>query len=352
MDDINFTVLENLLKSNNRKIQPVKPNKAQEVIEEQNRLLANFCRSLSYYSYDETSCDYYDPQKSKELLEDFAKLNNNGRIYYSVLYNNISSVINEKVKSELHAAVGDRFNKKDISKISSRSISIVRNQVFDIFENNLQALKLVLMNEHNIEESNLLDTQMKIFQRIYDHFNLLRQEFDLIETQTQVLVNEAKEDINTDINENIKPRIAKELHKEFDGMAKDYVTILGIFASIVFAFSAGTDIFKGVFSVIGNSSHFTVLILLIVGFILLNLINLLVKYVFFLTSSNRVNNIEFPIDSVNLMVLGGIVVDLALWMMQANGEWYIPFSNSFIFWVLIVIGLILLVASFMKKGKN
>ena len=98
-------------------------------------------------------------------------------------------------------------------------------------------------------------------------------------------------------------------------MAKNYITILGIFASIVVSFVAGivfsTSVLEHMHSV---SIYRLIFVILLLSLILMNVINLLVVYIFKITCKLD----EFPIEKYNIIICVLMVLVFACWVFQVH----------------------------------
>lgn len=163
------------------------------------------------------------------------------------------------------------------------------------------------------KDSTMLDAY-KITVKLWDHIHLaIRQEAAIIE-------------MLADATQKTSQRLTKEFTEEIErhgkAMEKEYITILGIFASIVLTFVGGIAFSTSVLENI-NSISFWRLILVIdfLGYILISIINLLVKYIFNL---NRTKQVNFHMGLVSLAcaaigaisILGGIVDTLGYHLMM------------------------------------
>lgn len=202
-------------------------------------------------------CGEYSPAKTIESINDYIKAGER------IIYSEITSVIYAMSPEEQ-----------------------------GIFNSNLEALMNYALNEESQTPQLMQDTVI----RLWDHVHLAMRQAGNVKEVLEKSTLDAKQSVYD------------ELYKEFKGIEKEYITILGIFASIIISFVAGITFST---SVLENMHHVgiyrLVLVILLIAFVLLNSINLLVRYIFHL---NKAENCEFPMRQVNLIfaVLLGLLV--------------------------------------------
>ena len=159
------------------------------------------------------------------------------------------------------------------------------------FNTNLESLMTFVLSKDSAVSVDVQDSVI----RLWDHVHLAMRQ-----------VGNAKEILEKSTAET-KEKLYNELYSEFKGIEKEYITILGIFASIIISFVAGitfsTSVLENMHSV---SIYRLALVILLIAFVLLNCINLLIRYIFRL---NKADDIKFPIWQLNLIlaVLLGLV---------------------------------------------
>ena len=101
-----------------------------------------------------------------------------------------------------------------------------------------------------------------------------------------------------------------------DEMQKQYITILGIFASIVLAFTGGIAFSTSVLENIANASIYrTILIAVVLAFVLTNIIYILTRFIMEIVNKKK-EKIKYPKYMIVLNVIYGILVlgVLLCWM--------------------------------------
>ena len=207
------------------------------------RKINGICKALSMNTQN------YDPQKTvnniKAYIETSDKLD---RILYSEISNYVFSL-----------------------EMSKRGI----------FATNLEKLLLYSLNDDN-EISNDIK---KIIVKIYDHCQLALHQ---IENTNNIFANSIEES-------------KSDLQKQIKGIEKEYISILGIFAAVVLTFVGGITFSTSVLKNISAVSIFRLLLVIdFLAFILINVIYVLVKFIF---KINENNTELFDIKTINSMLM-------------------------------------------------
>ena len=188
-------------------------------------------------------------------------------------------------------------------KISRILYSEISNFLFNLSEEkratflgNLEKLLIYSMDKNITISSDALNVIVKI----YDHSQL---------------VNYQIENINSTFNNSIS-NAKIDLHKEIKGIEKEYISILGIFASIILAFVGGITFSSSVLQNIGTVSIYRLLLVTtILGFVLVNVIWLLLKFISMINDKDiKIFKIE-TFDKICLIFIG---VLLLAWIFNIN----------------------------------
>lgn len=222
------------------------------------RKINGICKALSMNTQN------YDPQKTvnniKAYIETSDKLD---RILYSEISNYVFSL-----------------------EMSKRGI----------FATNLEKLLLYSLNDDN-EISNDIK---KIIVKIYDHCQLALHQ---IENTNNIFANSIEES-------------KSDLQKQIKGIEKEYISILGIFAAVVLTFVGGITFSTSVLKNISAVSIFRLLLVIdFLAFILINVIYVLVKFIF---KINENNTELFDIKTINIACLCIAVFVIISWLFNAN----------------------------------
>ena len=167
----------------------------------------------------------------------------------------------------------------------------------DILAQNMQAIKDGYVPTNKDENGKLIDISKEII-KLYDHTNLDIGRINYTkritgETQsqlanTQVLIDDLKQKFDksekaskasTEQLRQESEKLKTEVHDAQKKMQNEYITILGIFTSIVFAFVGGMTFSSSVLENIDKSSAYrTLAIVFILGIVLINLVWLLIDF--------------------------------------------------------------------------
>lgn len=204
---------------------------------------------------------------------------------------------------------------KSTNKLDRLLYSEISNYVYslEMFERGIFATNVEKLLLYSLDDENdVSEDCKKIIVKIYDHFQLALHQ---IENANNIFANSIEE--------------AKEnLQNQIRGIEKEYISILGIFAAIVLAFVGGITFSTSVLQNISAVSVFRLLLIVdFLAFVLINVIYLLVKFIF---TINEKNVKMFNIKTLNGMciIIAGIIV--ISWALNAN---QIPgFVSQFLPW--------------------
>lgn len=145
-------------------------------------------------------------------------------------------------------------------------------------------------------------------EKLYDHVNLEVSRIQYTHNISQNWISQGK-----DLYDKIS-----NINKRADDMQREYITILGIFSSIVIAFVSGLVFSSSVLNNIDKVSIYRLtFVVLGIAMVLFNLVNLLLE---FLKSINKFSvNTPEPnrgapmIAIINMVIVMLMLVDIALW---------------------------------------
>lgn len=188
----------------------------------------------------------------------------------------------------------------------------------DILGQNLAEIRKGYRAQNTKQDGVLVDISDSI-RKLYDHVSLdiarmgysdaadrvVSQESSIKDIQSQIaLLNAQSSAINTQINEKLN---------EVKGIQKEYIAILGIFASVVLAFTGGIAFSASVFQNLHLSNIYRiVLIALILGVVLINVLYGLFYYIDRIVNG-RENKSVAPLWIANVLFLLLIIGTIACW---------------------------------------
>ncbi|MGF0032360.1 hypothetical protein ACQRBN_05275 [Bariatricus sp. SGI.154] len=194
-----------------------------------------------------------------------------------------------------YIASSNKLDRILYSEISNYVFSLEMTQR-GIFATNLEKLLLYSLDENN----NVAEDSKKLIVKIYDHFQLALHQIENVNNIFANSIEEAKEN----------------LQKEVKGVEKEYISILGIFASIVLAFVGGITFSTSVLQNISAVSIFRLLLVIdFLAFVLINIIYILVKFIF---TINEKNAKLFNVKALNITCLVIALVIIVAWLFNAN----------------------------------
>lgn len=161
------------------------------------------------------------------------------------------------------------------------------------FATNVENLMIYALDKKDISED-----CRKIIIKIYDHCQLALYQIENV----QNILGASIEDTKVNLKDEIR------------GIEKEYISILGIFASIVLAFVGGITFSSSVLQNIGNVSIYRLLmVVLILACVLVNLIWMLVH---FIVQTNGKNIKIFEIRIFNLVCVAMALLIVCAWGMN------------------------------------
>ncbi len=216
----------------------------------------------------------------------------------------------EKTIASIKDYIESKDNKERIlySEISSFIFGLNENQR-GTFASNIEKLLLYSLNEKN----NVDEDCNKIVIKIYDHFHLALHQVENVKSILSSGVEDAKDSIKKDVK----------------GIEKEYITILGIFASVVLTFVGGVTFSSSVLQNIDSISIYRLLIVIdLLAVILSNVIYILVKFIC------QINDKEIKIFKVTLLnVVYGCIAFIVIvaWIIDAHS--LSEFVRQFFPWI-------------------
>ncbi len=163
--------------------------------------------------------------------------------------------------------------------------------------------------------------------KLYDHVNLdiariaysdaadrrISGESSLENLQSQINLLQSELQKAQEIKENyeITERKIIDVEEKLENSQKEYITILGIFASVVLAFTGGIAFSTSVLNNIARASIYrTVSISLVIGFVLINTLFGLFYYLNLLVSKKKR---VFPLVVSNIMIIVFLIFTIIAW---------------------------------------
>lgn len=185
----------------------------------------------------------------------------------------------------------DKLERILYSEISNYIYSLEMEQR-GIFATNVEKLLLYSLDEKNHVGA---DTK-KIIVKIYDHFQLAISQIENANNIFAASIEDAK----------------VKLQQQVKGVEREYISILGIFASIVLAFVGGITFSTSVLQSISAASIYRLLLTIdFLAFVLINTIYILVKFIFTINDKDAK---LFKIEKLNRTCLIIAIVVIGSWL--------------------------------------
>lgn len=216
---------DKLLKTEESNARKVAKNKSNSDSNINKNYMRQICNSLSD--------DDYDPQKTVEIIQDYLEYDKDSmRLMYSELSNHLFSIFkNEKYESDYNFNIDKLYN-------------------------------------YAMNDANMCGDCRKIIIKLFDHSSLVSYQITGIEK------------IAEEISEKVAEKNKETLMDSMKDSEKQYITILGIFASIVLAFTGGIAFSTSVLSNIDKASIYRlVFVTSLLGFMLFNTICVMFEFV-------------------------------------------------------------------------
>lgn len=223
----------------------------------------------------------------------------------------------EEYEKRLKAIYSSENFRHKYSQITSYLLTIKKenkNEAFGFISHNISKI----YNEIN-EDSTLKQQILKLS----DHINLeilrikdintFKKEFQQAEKNLKKTKTKIKK-MECEAKETIKE--ISNLNDEVKSSRKEYITILGIFASIILAFVAGLTFTNSVLSNINNGSIYRLLFITsLIGFFITNMLHHLYKFIKNINrSDNKQENFDWTIIIFNTIVVVIMLCIFLTWL--------------------------------------
>lgn len=201
-----------------------------------------------------------------------------------------------------YITTSDKIDRILYSEISSYIFSL------DISDRGIFATNAEYLLYYSLNDGNQIDEDVrKIIIKIYDHSQLVLYQVENAKSIFSDSIKDAKDDLN----------------KEIKGIEKEYISILGIFASIILAFVGGITFSSSVLQNMSGVSIYRLLLVIdFLTFALSNVIYLLVKFIVYINekhiypSKNRIKFIRIEILNTACAIIAVII--LIAWLFNAQ----------------------------------
>lgn len=252
------------------------------IFEASRKFIKDVCNSLA------VSTSEYDAKKTFDIIRDYqGQKDKLPRIFYYSLTNNIyraDSVTKEKIDQNITNLGTKVFHDYLLKKEDS-----VDESLFEVYAGD-----------------ELDDKAAEVFFKIFDHINLAEFQMERIRNETKELYKNAQS-----VADKFHSRV-EEVEKKLDKSQREYVAILGIFASIVTVSMGGINYVSSVFNALQEVTALPTLIGLttIIGMVVISLAGIMTNLIFQMTGKQWVWEV-IVVPATSLAVVGSIMYWLA-----------------------------------------
>ena len=252
----------------------------------------------------------------KKILEELSSSQNLEKSDIKQYHSNLTKVYCDGFR-HLYSEVFSYIT--EIDNTTDKSLEVLMQNMRFIYEENLE----LLVRELSPETQNA-KCYSKI-RKLYDHINLdisrLRYMRAIAEThekdkkELSETIARTKKDVS-DISEHALGSL-KEVSAKIDRMQREYISILGIFASIVLTFVSGMIFSSSVLQNIHNATIYRLsFVIVLLGFILVNILALLMNFVRDIVYPDRKN--FFYVKNLNYCMLFVFIVIILAWLFDVS----------------------------------
>ncbi len=204
------------------------------------------------------------------------------------------------------------------------------NGSLDVLGQNIKLIRQGYQKKNKSHDGEFKDIEANI-RKLYDDLNieiarLLSDEADTWKFSQENKIRQLNEEINSFRNE-LRDSQAQldETRNTMENAQKEYIAILGIFAAVVLAFTGGITFSTSVLQNMHQASIYRVLsVVVLLGFVLVNTLFILFKFIQRLTRAGAENSIsiKFPIifNAVVVLLLLSIVLSWAFGVVEYRDE--------------------------------
>lgn len=184
----------------------------------------------------------------------------------------------------------------------------------EILSQNMELVRKGYKPMNRDKNGKLIDIGMSV-NKLYGHINLDIARINYFKKTEMRSYDELQKVMRTTKELEEKTEDMKDAVEKVDEMQKQYITILGIFASIVLAFTGGIAFSTSVLENIGNASIYRVILIATgLAFVLLNIIYVLTRFVQEIAKKNT-DEIKYPVymKTLNGVCIAAVIVVIVCW---------------------------------------
>lgn len=189
----------------------------------------------------------------------------------------------------------------DSNKLDRVLYSEISSYIFSLdvsqracFISNAEKLLFYSLDDNHI----ISDDCRKLIIKIFDHSQLALHQIENVKNIFGEEIENAKNDLYTEIK----------------GIEKNYISILGIFASIILAFVGGITFSSSVLQNIDKASTYRLIfVIIILAFTLINTIHFLLKFILYINDKEKK---MYSIKLVNIFMIIILIIVFISWLID------------------------------------
>ena len=247
----------------------------------------------------------YEIAKRDDLveIEEFRPYKNTKRFTENLINDLCQSTEKYEVRKtiqelERYIKESDRLEEFFYSDVSHYIFELGVSEKKNLHENVKLLLMYILKDENNVDK-NIKQIALKI----YDYINLNKVQNENIKNILQESVVSVK----------------GKLHDEIKNIEREYITILGIFASIVLSFVGGITFTTSVLQNIDKVSMYRLVLMIdFIGFILVNVMYILISFILEINDINKRRYNKY-IKCINRVLLAVACLIILSWFFDIIG---------------------------------
>ena len=195
------------------------------------------------------------------------------------IYLELEEIYQKESTKDIKRAEGFRHFYSDIFAVLSQIDNDVSHGNLEILTQNIDMLRREYKAKNRDTNGRVININRQI-NKLYDHVNLEVARISYLK-KTEMRSQDKLQKV-TDTLAEVQDKIAdmNNVVERADEMQKQYITILGIFAAIVLAFTAGIAFSTSVLENIANASIYRIMLVVnAIVFVLINVIYILTRFV-------------------------------------------------------------------------
>lgn len=232
-------------------------------------------------------------------------------IIKQLLNNEINDNLSSKIIENLKQIYKDEKYRHSYSNITTTILTHSKNiensiECFEILGQNLRTLREKILDDKNHGDDFILK-----FNKLFDHINLELIRIDYIGDVKNIKAEVVK------INKKAE-QARREIRQSTQEATKSFITILGIFASIIIAFVSGFAFSNSVLANVKDTNIFKLLI--VISFIAMFITNILNFLFYFIKTIHFGKEFKEPMLNCGIIIFNLIIFCLIIALITTQGN--------------------------------